>query len=261
MTPTAGTQPRKSGHANSLSAAAIWDFTPGYAATVSFSRSQRLANAQETYAKGVHLATNTYERGNTDLGRETANTVDLGLRKDEGDLSFALNAYHSRVDGYIYAETLDQFEDFRLIEYTQRDASFTGLEAEATYQYSKAFSTTIFGDYVRGKLRDPHANLPRIPAARLGLRANTAWQQWHGFLEYYRVFSQNKIASYEEDTPGYNMVNAGLSYSGKLDGARYRLYLQGNNLLDRVAYNHVSFISRAAPIQGRSVIAGVGVEF
>lgn len=261
MTPTAGTQPRKSGHANSLSAAAIWDFTPGYAATVSFSRSQRLANAQETYAKGVHLATNTYERGNTDLGRETANTVELGLRKDEGDLSFALNAYHSRVDGYIYAETLDQFEDFRLIEYTQRDASFTGLEAEATYQYSKAFSTTIFGDYVRGKLRDPHANLPRIPAARLGLRANTAWQQWHGFLEYYRVFSQNKIASYEEDTPGYNMVNAGLSYSGKLDGARYRLYLQGNNLLDRVAYNHVSFISRAAPIQGRSVIAGVGVEF
>ncbi|CAM3955627.1 iron complex outermembrane receptor protein [Kerstersia gyiorum] len=261
MTPTAGTQPRKSGHANSLSAAAIWDFTPGYAATVSFSRSQRLANAQETYAKGVHLATNTYERGNTDLGRETANTVELGLRKDEGDLSFALNAYHSRVDGYIYAETLDQFEDFRLIEYTQRDASFTGLEAEATYQYSKAFSTTIFGDYVRGKLRDPHANLPRIPAARLGLRASTAWQQWHGFLEYYRVFSQNKIASYEEDTPGYNMVNAGLSYSGKLDGARYRLYLQGNNLLDRVAYNHVSFISRAAPIQGRSVIAGVGVEF
>ncbi|MGO3743719.1 TonB-dependent receptor domain-containing protein, partial [Kerstersia sp.] len=198
LTPTAGTQPSKSGHAGSLSAAAIWDFTPGYAATLSFSRSQRLPNAQEMYAKGVHLATNTYERGNTDLGRETANTVEFGLRKDDGDISFALNAYHSRVDGYIYAETLDQFEDFRLIEYTQRDASFTGLEAEASYHYSKGLSATLFGDYIRGKLRGPQSNLPRIPAARLGLRTQANWQQWHGFLEYYRVFSQSKTASYED---------------------------------------------------------------
>lgn len=261
LTPTAGTQPSKSGHAGSLSAAAIWDFTPGYAATLSFSRSQRLPNAQEMYAKGVHLATNTYERGNTDLGRETANTVEFGLRKDDGDIGFALNAYHSRVDGYIYAETLDQFEDFRLIEYTQRDASFTGLEAEASYHYSKGLSATLFGDYIRGKLRGPQSNLPRIPAARLGLRTQASWQQWHGFLEYYRVFSQSKTASYEDRTPGYNMVNAGLSYNGKFDDTRYRLYVQGNNLLNRVAYNHVSFISRAAPIQGRSIIAGVGIEF
>lgn len=261
ITPTAQNLPRNSDHATSLSAAGIWDFTPGYAATLSFSRSQRLATSQEMYAKGVHLATNTYERGNADLGKETSNTVELGLRKHDGDIEFSVNAYHSRIKGYIYADTLDQYEDFRLIQYTQRDASFTGLEAQATYHYDRNLSATLFGDYVRGKLCDPHSNLPRIPAARLGLRTDFSWQQWDSYLEYYRVFSQDKIATYENDTPGYNMVNAGLSYHGKLSGQDYKLYLQGSNLLNRVAYNHVSFISRAAPIQGRSVMAGIRVDF
>lgn len=261
VAPESGTQPDYDGNATSLSAGATWSFVPGYAASLSVSRSQRMPNAQELYANGVHFATLTYERGNANLDKETARTVDLGLRKTDGDLRFGVNFFLSRIDGYIYGNTLDQHEDFRLVEYTQGDASFSGVEAEASYRFSSNVSVAVFGDYVRGKLRDGTGNLPRIPSARVGTRTDLTWGPWGGFLEYTQVFRQNRIAGYEETTSGYGLLGAGVSYKGKMADTDYLLYLKGSNLLNKLAYNHTSFISRAAPIQGRSMMAGVRVEF
>jgi len=257
-----GDHPRSSQSGTSLSASAIWNFAPQYSVALSLSRSQRLPSAQELYADGVHLATNTYEIGNPDLGKETSRNIDLTLRKHEGDTTFSLSAFHNRVKNYIYANTLDQFEDFRLIEYTQRDAEFTGLEGEVRHQFTKVFSAAVFGDYVRGKLTGGGGNLPRIPAARLGVRADAKWRQWSGGVEYAHVFRQNDIASYESSTPGYDMVNAVVSYRGGLGAdAAYEVYLRGTNLLDKLAYNHASFISKVAPLPGRSVLLGVRVTY
>jgi len=87
--------------ATSFSGAAIWTFSPGYALTFSAARSQRLPHAQELYARGVHVATNTVECGIWSdvegcggeenfarLQRETSQNVELRLRKTEGDLTF-----------------------------------------------------------------------------------------------------------------------------------------------------------------------------
>lgn len=256
-----GGQEKSSLSGTSLSAAAIWDFAPRYSLALSVSRSQRLPSAQELYADGVHLATNTYEIGNAKLDRETSRNIDLTLRKHEGDTTFSLSAFHNRVKNYIYANTLDRFEDFRLIEYTQQDAEFTGVEGEVKHQFTPIFSAGVFGDYVRGKLTGGQGNLPRIPAARLGARANLKWQQWSGGVEYAYVFRQKDIASYESETPGYSMVNAVVSYGFKAAGAQYDVYLRGNNLLDKLAYNHASFLATSAPLPGRSVLLGVRMTY
>ncbi|AHV92632.1 tonB dependent receptor family protein [Bordetella holmesii 41130] len=245
----------------SLSAAAIWDFAPRYSLALSVSRSQRLPSAQELYADGVHLATNTYEIGNARFDRETSRNIDLTLRKHEGDTTLSLSAFHNRVKNYIYADTLDRFEDFRLIEYSQQDAEFTGVEGQINHQFSPLFSAGVFGDYVRGKLTGGQGNLPRIPAARLGARANVKWQQWSAGVEYTYVFRQKDIASYESETPGYSLVNAVVSYRFKAAGAQYDVYLRGNNLLDKLAYNHASFLATSAPLPGRSVLLGVRMTY
>ena len=229
---------------------------------LSLSRSQRLPTAQELYADGVHLATNTYEIGNADLGKETSHNIDLTLRKHEGDTTFSLSAFHNRVKNYIYANTLDQYEDFRLIEYAQHDAQFTGIEGEVRHQFNKVFSAGVFGDYVRGKLTGGDGNLPRIPAARVGVRADVEWHRWAGGVEYAHVFCQNDIASYESSTAGYDMVNAVVSYRSTFGSdSAYEIYLRGTNLLDKLAYNHASFISTAAPLAGRSVLLGMRLTY
>src|SRR5690606_20550771 len=52
--PDSATLSKYDGNATSLSAGTTWSFTPGYAASLSVSRSQRMPNVQELFAKGVH---------------------------------------------------------------------------------------------------------------------------------------------------------------------------------------------------------------
>src|SRR5690606_10545609 len=119
--------------------------------------------AQELYADGIHLATNTYEIGNADLKQETSHNIDLTLRKHAGDARFAVSVFFNQVKDYIYADTLDRHEDFRLIEYTQHDARFMGVEAEASYRFNPYLTASVFGDMVRGDLTGRSGKLPRIP--------------------------------------------------------------------------------------------------
>lgn len=249
----------------SVSAAASWSFRPGYVASLSLARSQRAPTAQELYARGVHLATNTYELGTASLDVETANSIELGLKKTQGATTFAASLYHYAYDGYIYADTLDQHEDFRLIRYTQHDARFTGLEAAVTQAFRPGLSATVFGDYVRADFKGGD-DLPRIPAGRLGARLDAYQGAWSGNVEYVHVFEQDRIAAYETSTPGYEMVNATLAYDVALErfglgDINSQVFVRGTNLLDEKALNHASFISNLAPLRGRNVVLGVRARF
>lgn len=245
----------------SASLAGIWSFAPGYSASVAVSRSQRAPTAQELYARGVHLATNTYEIGSSGLSKEASKSVELTLRKTQGPTTFSGSVYRYDYDGYIFADTLDQFEDFRLIRYAQADAVFTGVEGEARQEIAPGVGLGVFGDYTRAKLKAGGGDLPRIPAGRLGVRGDAARGAWSANLEYYRTFKQDRIAAYETATPGYDMVNATLGYDVDLGGAAGQIFLRGTNLLDKLALNHASFIGKVAPLRGRNLTVGLRARF
>lgn len=244
----------------SVSGAAVWDFGSDYSLALSLARSQRAPNVQELFADGVHLATNTYELGTETLGKETARSVDLTLRKTRGATTFTLSAYHQDFNNYIFAQTLDRFEDFRLVQYTGVDAKFTGVDGEVRHQLTPNLALGAFGDYVRAKVKDGGGNLPRIPAGRLGARVDGDWGPLSADVEYYHVFDQNRVADYETQTPGYDIVNATLAYHVDL-GTRVRteLFLRGMNLTNELAFNHASFIKDASPLRGRNVVLGIRV--
>ena len=244
----------------SLSGGLAWDMAPGWSTAVSLSRSQRAPTAQELYARGVHLATNTYEIGVPTLDVETANALELSLRRTEGPTTFSASVYTYRYDGYIFAETLDRYEDFRLIRYTQTDADFKGFEFELSQEITPWLTGELFADYVRGKLEDG-GNAPRIPAARLGVRAEYVIDDWSGDVEFYRVSDQRRVADFEDETPGYSMLNATVAYDFNLGGYGVQAYVRGTNLLDEVALNHASFLTNVAPLRGRNFVLGIRAVF
>jgi len=247
----------------SASVGAVWKLAPQYSLRASLARSHRLPTAEELYADGAHLATSTYEIGNQNLSKETSNNVDLTLRKFAGDTTFSLSAFHNKVDNYIYARTLDNHEGFQLVEYAQRDATFTGLEGELRQKLSASLSATLFGDYVRARFDQGEGsrNLPRIPAHRVGVKLDGEWKQWHGMVELYRVGKQDKLAEFETETGGYNMLNIGTHYATRIGGVPTQFYARLNNLTDELAFSHTSFIKNAAPLTGRNLTAGVRVVF
>ena len=247
----------------SVALGAVWKFKPQYSLRAGVARSHRLPTAEELYANGVHLATATYEIGNQDLGKETSNNIDLTLRKFEGDTTFSLSAFHNRVDNYIYAHTLDNHEGFQLVEYAQRDATFTGLEAEVRHKFSKVVEATLFGDTVRARFDngDGNRNIPRIPAHRIGARLNADWQAWHGMVEVIRVGKQDRVADFEGPTGGYNTINLGTHYTTRIGGVPAQLYARINNLTNELAFSHTSFVKDAAPLSGRNLTAGLRLVF
>ncbi|WP_226929656.1 TonB-dependent receptor domain-containing protein [Janthinobacterium aquaticum] len=249
----------------SISLGAVWKFAPQYSLGSTLSRTHRLPTAEELYANGVHMATATYELGNQNLGKETSNNIDLTLRKYAGTTTFMASAYRNKIDNYIYGSTLDAHEGFQLIQYAQRDATFTGVEGQIRQQLNPMFGASVFGDYVRARLADGgeagNRNLPRIPAQRLGVRFYANWQSWSGVAEFYRVSKQDKVAAFETATPGYNMLNLSASYDTRLGNTPAQFYLKANNLTNELAYSHTSFIKNAAPLMGRNLTAGVRVTF
>lgn len=249
-----------SGTGVSASAAANWEFAPNYKLSIVGSHQQRLPLAQELYADGLHFATNTYELGNPDLDKETSNNLELGLHYEGDKLDYHVHVYHNWFDDYIYGETVAQNGNLRGVQYTQDKARFYGTEAQAGYQINDMYKVSVFGDYVRGKIEGENA--PRVPAGRLGTKVEADFADgWSGLAEYYHVFNQDKIASYEDETQGYNMVNVGLSYANSLaDNNAYRVYFKANNLLDDQVYSHTSFLSNI-PQVGRNFTVGVQYDF
>ncbi len=254
-------QIERSHNGTSLSLGSVWRFQPGYAAGLTFSRASRAPTAEELYARGLHMATATYEIGNADLPNEVSNNFDLSLRKTSGPTTFDVTAYRNRIKGYIYGRTLDALDGVQLLQYSQREATFTGLEAKVRQQLGKSLGLTVFGDLVRAKL-DDGSHLPRIAPARLGVRLDTQWREWDGNVEWVQVARQNRVAEFETQTPGYGMLNMGIAYNGgRGTQHEWQVYLKARNLTNRLAYSATSFIKDAAPLLGRNIVLGARVSF
>ena len=251
----------RSHNGTSASLGAVWKFTPGYQVGTSFTRASRAPSAEELYARGLHMATSTYERGNANLRSETSQNIDLSLKKTSGDTTFGVSVFKNRISNYIYGRTLDEVDGLQLLQYSQADATFTGIEGQVRQRVTRNLGVTLFGDTVRAKL-DGGGLLPRIPATRAGVRLDANWNAWEGQVEWVQVARQNRVAAFETATPGYGMLNLGVSYRGQLSsGTPWQVYLKANNLTDRLAYAHTSFIKNAAPLMGRNVTVGVRVAF
>ncbi|MBX3499861.1 MAG: TonB-dependent receptor [Alphaproteobacteria bacterium] len=250
----------------SASISGTWDFAPGYAATIAFSRSQRLPTAEELFANGPHIATGQFEVGDVNLRPETSYNLEIGLRKKTGALQFGVSVYRNVVNNFIFqSDTGAIMDDLRVINFRQADAELYGLEAEAKYAVNDNIDVSVFGDYVRARLTNSD-NLPRIPPGRLGARIDARHEigpgSLSGFVQFYHVFGQGHVAPVETATPGYNMLNVGIAYGGQFNPINtWQVYLRANNLLNEHAIAHTSFIKNAAPLPGINLTLGTRFTF
>ena len=240
-------------------------------ATVSYS--QRAPEAQELFSKGPHEASGTFEIGNPDLGKESATSFEIGLRRPRGDLRFEATAFHTRYRGFIYKRLTGNScgEDFescvagfgealKQIAFDQKDATFTGAELAAQVDLMQLAGGTLAVegqyDFVRARFADA-THVPRIPPHRVG--GGLSWRdgRWLVRVHLLHAFAQNDVAAEETATPGYDLLSAAVSYTHRFKTAEgaseLTLGIAGTNLLDDDVRNHVSFKKDEVLLPGRSV--------
>jgi iron complex outermembrane receptor protein len=233
-----------------------WDMV----ASLSAQRAQRAPAAPELYSRGSDGASGTFVIGNPNLNIETAESIELGLRRKTGAFRFEAGVYYTRYLDFIYKQVTGNFctDTFAScgatgpllqVAYGQRDANFRGAELMAQLDVAPLGAGT-FGidsqfDVVRATFADG-SNVPRIAPMRLGGGVWWRSSEWTARLGLLHAFTQDDIALNETSTNGYNLLKAELSYThafAKVDGGLREITfgVTGDNLLDERVRNHISF--------------------
>ena len=263
------------------SASSIWRFRENTNLLFSVAHSQRTPTAEELYSNidnlscaepaddhdlVAHFATNRLEIGDPNASKERSSNVEFGWRQHRGAVTGELNVFYNNIRDYLYLEDTGVFEgDVEIARMAQRDALFTGVEAQLTLPvWSRdqgQTELTLFGDFVRARFHQG-GNVPRIPAARFGLEVSHSHADWVYKLRATRVGKQDNIArSNESPTDAYTLLNVVIDYHAQVFGRELLLFAKGNNLLDEKIRNHTSRLKDLAPQSGRGYEMGLRLQF
>ena len=252
----------------SYSAGGLWNLVNGYGLGAAYTVSQRAPSAQELYAYGIHESTATFMVGNSNLSKETSHNVELTAQKVLGKVRGKASIYLNKFNNYIYGNYIEGAvaveESFSVVVAQQAAATIKGAEAELTYNWNQFGSgARLFADASQGTF-NAGGNLPLQPAPRVGLQLAQQKDKWLANASYTYSFEQNRLASWEVGpTPSYNLLNAGLSYTEKVNKISWTGYLNLRNLLnEQIRFATTPMAVRLyAPQPGRSMMVGVRAAF
>lgn len=265
-------------HLVNLSASYLYPLTDNQRIGLTLTHAQRAPTPEELFAYGEHAATNSFQIGDSQLAKETANSIELTWHYD-GPVTASASLYHRDFADFIHeaasgehfshdreicssdlADFDDSEEEFResppCFRYSQSDARFSGVELETTLSLGDSYSLRLWGDTVHAKFSNGDY-VPRIPPARIGANLNYEHGFWHGGLSLTRGFSQDHPGTNETATQSYTRVDANLSYSRD----SWTLFLNAANLGDREIRNASSFLREIAPEPGRAFTVGMRLQF
>jgi iron complex outermembrane receptor protein len=262
----------------SASVSALWELDEAQKLKFSLSRVQRAPAPEELFSNGVHVATQSFERGDDSLDEESSINLDLGYHLHSDRFDLRIEGFLNRYADYIYQAMTGEFFDpgiellapfcaaadadecLPVLQWSADDARFAGLEFELTVPLSSGFELGAFGDVVRGEL-DAAGDVPRLPPARVGVDIGWSGGAWDAGLRLTEALDQDDPGENEEPTEGYTALDAHLEYRIDQGRTEWVLFLRGENLLDEEIRNSTSILRDAAPEAGRTVEAGVRLSF
>jgi iron complex outermembrane receptor protein len=221
----------------------------------------------ELGSNGAHEGTNRYEYGDRDLKSETSLQFDGGIDVNTTHVSLTASGFVNMIDNFIFYRKLESVfggdslvnadgEDIMAFKFSQARAALYGGEFNMDIHPHPLdwlhFENTF--SYVRGTFSTPVEgvkNIPFMPAARLitqlrgeFLKKGKTLSNLAVSVELDNSFRQNEaFTAYntETATPGYSLLNAGISTDiAKNRKKLFTLIFTGNNLTDVAYQNHLS---------------------
>ena len=293
--PIFGPQLTRDFDAFSGSAGIVYTPIEPYVIAFSAAYTQRPPTYVELFANGPHIATNSFELGNAELGKEHSLAFDLAFRKTSGRVTGAVTLFYNRFTDFITAAPTGEFsegedgeEGLPIFAYRATDAHFIGGEFEALVHIlehplsepapaapedAKGMTTDaahtahrlhveLKADYVYAQNTDTNRSLPRITPFRSSAALVYGWHdQFHARVEGQYAHEQNRTAEFELPTDGYFLLNASMSYRLPVRSAEFEVYVKGTNLTNEEARLHTSFLKDIAPLAGRGALLGFRASF
>ncbi|MEL6528778.1 MAG: TonB-dependent receptor [Pseudomonadota bacterium] len=230
------------------------------------SYSERAPGAEELFANGPHIATQTFEIGNPNLDTEGSYGVELFARGGIGDTSFGLSVFHQQFDGFIFLSATGEEEDeLPVFEFLQQDADFFGFEADLVVPLvdndTFSLTTDLRASYVSADFSNAEDGVPRIPPVSLlgALEGEYDAFSLRGEVQWFG--EQNDVAEFEAPTDDFAFVNAYLSWRPLEQNQSVVVQIAAENIFDTTGRRHSSFTKEFVPLPGRNFRASVRFGF
>ena len=257
---------KRSFHNISLSAGAAIHPTSDSLIGLSLGRTERAPTAEELFSNGPHLATSAFEKGNINLTKEKATSLELTLKKETERLKANVNLYHTWYGNFISEQfTGLQIAGLNVLEFRQRDARFYGAELESSFlifnQNDHNLWLNISGDIVKAEFTDNGENIPRIPpkSANLGFKYEGLYFGASGNIRL--VDAQTDLSENEIMTEGYTKFNLDFFWRPYGEDRDLTIRLQAKNLSNTERRQHTSFLKDLLPMPGRNIKLSVAYGF
>ncbi len=227
-------------------------------------RTERAPTSEELYSNGPHLATGQFEKGDANLGKETATGVEAAFRHRADGHFVTLNLFYTDYSNYIYESESGAEEDgLPVYQFTGDDAVFKGMEIQGGYDIaswgSYDISVDALAEYVRAETDS--GNLPRIPPLSIlsGIEAENDIFKFRAEVDY--AAKQKKLAGGEIPTDDYAMVNVFATWRAPVSAQPVDLKLSVLNLFNVEARQHTSFLKDVVPLPGRNIRFSISTSF
>ena len=223
----------------------------------------RSPNLAELSSNGLHEGTFRYEIGNIKMKAEQNLNTELNVNYESPVIDFYTAFYLNMFRNYIYlSPTGQQLYGFDIYRFLQGDARLYGSEISVHIKPSKQIAFESSFSNVTGKLSSGKY-LPFIPAnklvADLVFKHKTSLE-WKTGIDY--VFAQNNPGDFETSTGKYWLLHTSFSLTRQLANRNTRFALNGDNLLNRAYYDHLSrFKYFGIYNTGLNITASVHVSF
>ena len=247
----------------------VWPVAPRWQVNANVSLSERAPKDYELFAKGVHVATHTYEIGSDKLDVERATNLDIGLSwKHDADTA-SVQAFVNQFSNFIALQASNLAAPVPEYNYTQVQARFVGLEANGRKRLMDAGAQTIDLDWrwdrVQADDQSTGQPLPRIAPMRTGatllwsrsaLSARVGVDQWA---------AQDRVPPGQWAVDGYTLWHAAVTLRDRVGKNQLLWYARLDNASDALAYSASSILTQTAPgkspLPGRSLKLGLQLSF
>jgi iron complex outermembrane recepter protein len=252
-------------------------FNPRLKLSANLGRSFRNPTPIELGANGIHHGSFRHERGDPDLESENGYYFDLELLYNTEHFTITVGGYQYLFSNFIFLNPTGKWSVLphagQLYQYTQSPVWMNGVEIgfDARIADNWLFETNIeaiFNQQISDDIRKRYP-LPFTPPSNitaelsyLPVFQSRFFSEGRLFLQSRIVFDQNVVSRNEQKTPGYTLIDTGLSVILNMRNVKPHLWLSVNNLFNRAYLNHISFYRKLElPEPGRDIRLTIKIPF
>ncbi len=223
----------------------------------------RSANLAELSSNGLHEGTFRYEIGSPNMKAEQNLNTEVGINYEGSVVDVYSTFYLNMFRNYIYlSPTGNQLYGFDIYRFLQGNARLYGMELGLHIKPLAIIAIESSFSNVTGKLSSGKS-LPFIPADKLVtdiILKPLPSLNWRTGFDL--NFAQDHPGDFETATGDYWLLHTSLAYTRHTASRDIRFSVEGDNLLNKNYYDHLSrFKYFGIHNMGRNIYASVNIYF